>query len=473
MKSIYILSIALLLYYSSNSQTAATNTGILYISTNTDIFYAGNDFTNTSTLLTNNGQLHIKGNLINNQTPATTGTGTLYLNGTSAQSVSGSAVFKTFNLNTNNASGITLNNNLSVSGTHTFSAGKIASSVTPNYLIYETGSSHTGSSDAAHVTGWVKKMGNSNFSFPTGNGTYLRDITISNLSASMEFDAKYRGATTNTLNLQSPLVSINPSEYWTLNNITGSTTTAQVTLNWNNPKVPFPNYVVPDIRSAQYIVGSPGAWTNTAGTATGLTATTGNITSSVLSTFGSLSIGSISTIVPLQFLSITAEKKSAYTIVEWKTTNEVNVKQHEVQRSNSVNGFTTIGTVSALNRMDNETYHYYDKDYMAGVIYYRIKSVDIDGKIKYSKIVSVSNGEPNDIISIKNNPVKATINLSLSSNKNASFRYQIISSNGSTVQDGILQYGGTGSLAIPLHAYMPTGSYILIMNDGKIIFSKK
>jgi hypothetical protein len=110
---------------------------------------------------------------------------------------------------------------------------------------------------------------------------------------------------------------------------------------------------------------------------------------------------------------------------------------------------------------------------VAGVIYYRIKSVDIDGKIKYSKIVSVSNGEPNDIISIKNNPVKATINLSLSSNKNASFRYQIISSNGSTVQNGILQYGGTGSLAIPLHAYMPTGSYILIMNDGKIIFSKK
>jgi hypothetical protein len=166
MKSIYILSIALLLYYSSNSQTAVTNTGILYISTNTDIFYAGSDFTNTSTLLTNNGQLHIKGNLINNQTPATTGTGTLYLNGTSAQSVSGSAVFKTFNLNTNNASGITLNNNLSVSGTHTFIAGKIASSVTPNYLIYETGSSHTGSSDAAHVTGWVKKWAIAILHFP-------------------------------------------------------------------------------------------------------------------------------------------------------------------------------------------------------------------------------------------------------------------------------------------------------------------
>src|SRR5687767_5592091 len=98
----------------ANAQTAATNTGILYISGNTDIFYAGSDFTNTSTLLTNNGQLYVKGNLTNNQTPATIGTGTLFLNGSSAQSVAGSAPFKTYHLNTNNAAGITLNNNLSV-----------------------------------------------------------------------------------------------------------------------------------------------------------------------------------------------------------------------------------------------------------------------------------------------------------------------------------------------------------------------
>ena len=187
MKSIHIVSIALLLYYSSNSQTAATNTGVLYISTNTDIFYAGSDFTNTSTLLTNNGQLYVKGNFTNNAIPATVGTGTLYLNGTSTQSVSGSATFKTFNLNTNNTTGITLNNNLSVSGTHTFVAGNIASSATPNYLIYEAGSSHTGSSDAAHVTGWVKKYGNTAFTFPVGNGTYSRDIAINNLSTSIGF----------------------------------------------------------------------------------------------------------------------------------------------------------------------------------------------------------------------------------------------------------------------------------------------
>ncbi|MBK8495520.1 MAG: hypothetical protein IPL50_11185 [Chitinophagaceae bacterium] len=63
------------------------------------------------------------------------GTGTLYLNGTAAQIVSGSQVFKTYGLITNNAAGIILNNNLSAAGVHTFTAGLITTSATPNYMI--------------------------------------------------------------------------------------------------------------------------------------------------------------------------------------------------------------------------------------------------------------------------------------------------------------------------------------------------
>ena len=474
MKSVYIFGITLLLYYSSNSQTAATNTGILYISSNTDIFYAGSDFTNTSTLLTNNGQLYIKGNLTNSQPPATVGTGTLFLNGAGAQTVSGSAVFKTFNLNSNNthSAGITLNNNLSVSGTHTFVTGAIASSATPNYLIYEAGSGHAGSSDAAHVTGWVKKLGITDFTFPTGNGTYLRDIAVSNLSASMEINGRYSGPTQNTDDLESPLVSINPSEYWTLNNITAGGTTAQVTLNWNNPKIPFPNYAVPDIRSAQFDIGT-GNWTNTGGSATGLTTADGSITSLPLTVLGSLSIGSVSTIVPLYFLSITAERKAEHNIVKWITANEVNVKEHQVQRSNSALGFSTIGKLAARNLHAAQTYNFNDSDNATGTVYYRVKSVDFDGKIKYSKVVSVSYGAGSEIITIRNNPVKGTINLSLTSIQKSSFYYQVISSNGGILQQGNLPYSGNGSMAIPLRFNATTGSYILMMNDGKTRFTQK
>jgi hypothetical protein len=456
----------------ANAQTAVTNTGTLYISSNSDIFYAVGDFTNGSTALTNNGQLYIEGTLTNNQTPATVGIGTLHLNGSSAQSVAGTATFKTYNLNTNNASGITLNNNLSISGTHTFIAGDIASSVTPNYLVYESGSNYTGATDARHVTGWVKKIGNTGFIFPTGNGTYLRQIETSNLSASIEFNAKYRGATQNTNNLQSPLVVVNPNEYWTLDNITQSGTTAQVTLNWDNSKVAFPEYVLIDLRSARY--NTSNLWESTGGSATGSVTTTGSITSNSLSAFGSLSIGSITFTVPLNFLSIIAQRKTDYTLVEWKTANEANVKHHEIQRSKGNNIFTTIATQPARNIIDKQTYSHNDFDKLEGTIYYRIKSVDFDGKTKYSTVVSVHYNGIAETISIRNNPVAGTIYLSLSSVKNKPYNYQLIAANGNIVQQGNLQYGGTGSMSISLQPSVVSGSsYILILNDGVKISTHK
>jgi hypothetical protein len=244
-----------------------------------------------------------------------------------------------------------------------------------------------------------------------------------------------------------------------------------VTLNWDNPKISFPDYVVLDIRSAQYTSGN---WTSTGGSATGTTAATGSITSTALNVFGSMGIGSISFLVPLNFLSITAERKKEYTLVEWKTANEVNVKQHEVQRSSGITtGFATIGIIPARNILNDQTYNFYDSDNLSGIIYYRIKSVDFDGKVKYSKVVSVSYDASKESIILKNNPVKATIYLALTSKKNIAYTYQLIAANGSLVQQGNLQYGGAGSIAIPLNPSTKKGTYIFTMTDGKSLFTRK
>jgi hypothetical protein len=471
MKKILIHSICILLCIYTKAQEAATNSGNLQIHLGGSVAVFGG-FTNASSAtLVNDGSVYLKNTLTNNQASMSVGTGTLHLNGSSAQSVAGTATFKTYNLNTNNASGITLNNNLSISGTHIFTTGNIASSVTPNYLIYESGSSYTGATDAKHVTGWVKKIGNTGFIFPTGNGTYLRQIETSNLSTSIEFNAKYRGATQNTGNLQSPLVVINPNEYWTLDNITASGTTAQVTLNWDNSKVAFPTYVLADLRSAQY--NASNLWESTGGSATGSVTTTGSITSNSLSVFGSLSIGSTTFTVPLNFLSITAQRKTDYTLIDWETANEVNVKQQEVQRSRNSNMFITIATEPARNTIYKQTYSYKDFDRLEGTIYYRIKSVDFDGKTRYSKVVSVNYAGMAETISVRNNPATGIVYLTLISVKSKAYNYQLIAASGNIVQQGNLQYGGTGSMSIPLRSSVVRGSYILLLNDGVNISTHK
>lgn len=197
MKRITIQITLLLFGAFVHAQQPFSNTGNLQIHTGGSLIGFGS-FSNASTgSLVNNGSFYLRADLTNDQSSMATGTGILYLNGTVAQSVNGTQPFRTFNLVTDNntVAGITLNNNLSISGTHTFTDGIITTSSTPNYLIYEAGSSYNGDGDGQHVNGWVKKLGNTNFSFPVGNGTVIRKAAIESLSGSLPIATNFGPST--------------------------------------------------------------------------------------------------------------------------------------------------------------------------------------------------------------------------------------------------------------------------------------
>lgn len=462
-----LLAIIVLSAEAAIAQTAATNTGTLYISGSSDVFYSGGDFTNnTGSALTNNGQLYIKGNLSNGQATMATGTGTLLLNGTSAQSVGGTQIFKTYNFNSNNANGITLNNDLSVSGTHTFTSGLINTSAT-NFLVYEAGSSYTGSGDTRHVNGWVKKIGATNFTFPVGNASYERNILLSNLTASSEFNVKYLGSTPYTNQVQLPIRNVNTYEYWSVSKVSGGSAT--VTMNWNRSKVYFPNWIMPDIRAAEY---NGSMWTNQGGTATGDVTTTGSITSNSVSTFNLFTFGTISWILPVSLTDFDAKWKDNYTRVTWTTASEINVKQFIVERSDDGRSFYSVS--QTLGRNSGQTEHYESRDSKAiqHVAYYRLKTVDNDGKESLSRVVSVSGQDESNLILITN-PVTNTIKLLATTQLNGAFQYQLSAGNGQAVQRGNLSIQNGGQYEISLQGKPAAGMHILKISNGQQAFSFK
>jgi hypothetical protein len=454
-------SILLLLLFAAKlgmgQALATTNTGVLYISSSSDILYAGSDFTNnSSSALTNNGQLYIKGNLANNQSSMAVGTGTLYLNGASAQNVSGAQPFKTYHLNTNNSAGITLNNNLSVSGVHTFVNGVITTSATPNYLIYEAGSSYTGDADSRHVHGWVKKFGTTNFTFPVGTGTIERAAGITNLSASSEINATYRQPTNNIYNLQGPLVQVQDKEYWQIDRISGGT--AQIALNWDNSKVAFPPTVVADVRVAYY---NSSLWTSVGGTGTGNMYTTGSVTSNAVNAFGPFTFGFVSIPLPLDFINFTADRKDNYTRLNWTTAHEQNTDHFIVERSNDAVQFYDVTQVASRKSVNNESYSSNDYTAIGNVAYYRIRSVDIDGKEKLSAIISVKATNTGNLLTLVANPVHDQAVLAASSELNGMFDYRVYSINGKLMQEGNLVIQNGGQYTLLLKGSFDPGTYTL------------
>jgi hypothetical protein len=455
------LSLLLFLFcLGANAQEAFVNSGGLKIFNGASITSFGNFTNNASSAFVNDGEFYIKGNISNSQSSISIGPGTLVLNGAATQSINGSQPFKTYHLTTDNSTGIILNNNLHISGTHTFTSGIITSSATPNYLVYESGASYSGTADDKHVNGWVKKIGSADFTFPTGDGTHLRPVDITNLASNSEFDARYNGAILSSARTtQAPLVSVNPSEYWTVDRISGGT--AQVKLNWDHNKVAFPNYVIADIRTSWY---SGTAWTNTGGTATGNTTSTGTITSNSLSTFGRFAIASVSYVIPLRFLGIEAKRENSSVKINWQTANEVAVNYYEIQRSIDGSNFTTVGNLNAKN-LDIQSYSFIDPNAPASKLFYRIKANDLDGSVRYSKTAMVIAIDQNQYIELLNNPVQSSIQLTAHNVKPSVYSYQLINSAGQVCKKGIINVNGTSTITIPL-AVIP-GDYTLILNNSK------
>ena len=281
----------------ANTQSGIQNNGALRIHPG-GIFSGWSNFTNTSSAtLVNNGTSYLKAHVINDEAGMASGSGITYLNGSSNQQINGTATFKVNNLLTDNGTGFTINNDISIAGVHTYTNGIIVTSSTPNYVVYEAGSSFSGSANSRHVNGRIKKLGNTNFTFPVGNGTYERQVSLENLTASSEFVGRYIAPTPNASQMQSPIISMMQLEAWEMLRNSGGN--AQVHLTWENTEVPFPPYILSGIVAAYYDGSN---WTSQGGTASGDQSASGDITSSSMSSFGYFAIGSTAFPLPVTFI---------------------------------------------------------------------------------------------------------------------------------------------------------------------------
>ncbi|MBS1609491.1 MAG: T9SS type A sorting domain-containing protein [Bacteroidetes bacterium] len=464
MKKSVLKSLILLVPVITQAQVDLQNTGVLYSSNASDILYINGNFTNTSAAsLTNNGNMYVLQNLVNDQSFGAIGTGTLYLNGTAAQAVNGTQTFKTYNLVTNNGAGITINNNLSVTGSHVFTSGLITTSATPNYLIYEAGSSYSGDNDSRHVNGWVKKFGNTSFVFPVGDATYERTIQLSSLSASSEFNVSYKKPTPNALSVLSPLIVMDAAEYWPVTKISGGT--AKATLNWDNSKVAFPNWVLSGIVVAGY---NGSLWTDQGGggTATGNVMTTGSVTSSSMSSFNLVGFGSKAFPIPLKLISFTAQKENRYILLSWITENEASVSHFTIEKSTDGKSFAPFTEVPARNSGNRETYSVNDSTGLPAIIYYRLKSVDIDGKFSYSNIIIIKSSDSAEGLFLINNPVHDNIIIRVQQKESIQWNVQIHTSSGQLVSKQYLATTGNGYYRLPINTELAAGIYFLTLTGG-------
>ncbi|MBC8034045.1 MAG: hypothetical protein H7Y03_07875, partial [Chitinophagaceae bacterium] len=98
-------------------------------------------------------------------------------------------------------------------------------------------------------------------------------------------------------------------------------------------------------------------------------------------------------VLPIKLSAFNAELKGNNTVLlKWVSSLELSSFKYVVQKSNDGLNFSDIGSVPAAGNSDKPLgYSFEDKDFVSGASFFRLKQVDIDGQVEYSKIVYVNN----------------------------------------------------------------------------------
>lgn len=116
--------------------------------------------------------------------------------------------------------------------------------------------------------------------------------------------------------------------------------------------------------------------------------------------------------LPIELSDLSALNAGKNNKITWTTISEVNNNVQMVKRSkDGISGWEIVGEVSGTNTKETATYEVYD-NHPYNMSFYRIHSIDFDGKEQFSKVVSLQRATGTGLIqAILPNPTSSFIEI--------------------------------------------------------------
>ncbi len=175
--------------------------------------------------------------------------------------------------------------------------------------------------------------------------------------------------------------------------------------------------------------------------------------------------------LPLRMTAFSVGKQGTNALLKWTTANESNTHHFEIQKSiDGVNFETIANKTAAGNSSMDIDYQYNDPIANAsGIIYYRIKTLDVDGKYYYSNIVAL---RLNDAVvkdfSVYPNPFRNNFKMEISSDKVKDVNIRISNAVGQkSLERTVSLTKGVNTIVLSSEiANLPAGMYLIdIISD--------
>ncbi|MEP7111471.1 MAG: SBBP repeat-containing protein [Ferruginibacter sp.] len=173
--------------------------------------------------------------------------------------------------------------------------------------------------------------------------------------------------------------------------------------------------------------------------------------------------------LPLTLLDFSVEAATRDNVLKWKTAKEINTKEFEIEWSDNGQDFKKIGVQKAAVNSNTESHYTYRHSTQGREDnYYRLKMVDMDGLLTYSKIIRISTMLKSTEVTTFPNPVIDLVKLNIRAMKNESILFHLHSADGKIVASKSFDViKGSNLFHWNLRA-VPAGKYFISSNNDQL-----
>lgn len=358
-------------------------------------YYAYAENTTVNGTMTNNGTYNastadqtFNGNFVNNGTwtQGTTTSSIATFSGTAVQTISGTTTtaFQRMTMNNTSTTGLTLATPAEVVAALTLTDGIVYTDAT-NLLILRDNCTSTSGSNASHVDGPMRKIGNEAFTFPVGDaGIWARIGMSAPSNTAHHFTAEYKWSPYSSLTpVAATLENVSQLEHWILDRTNG-TSNVTVSLYWEDGSRSGINTFSNDLHVARW---DGAAWQDhgsasmTGGVSAGTVASSAAVTSFSPFTFASISGGTPVNPLPIELVYFKAGCEDNGVSIDWATASEQNNKKFILSRSSDGANYVEIAQIAGAGN-SNTLIHYHHKDNLVYfTAFYQLSQEDGNGEI--------------------------------------------------------------------------------------------
>ncbi|QLH45740.1 MAG: T9SS type A sorting domain-containing protein [Bacteroidota bacterium] len=179
--------------------------------------------------------------------------------------------------------------------------------------------------------------------------------------------------------------------------------------------------------------------------------------------------------LPVEPISFTGKITGHTNHIEWMTGSEINNAGFELYRSNDGKAFAQLAKLAtkALNGQSALPlqYEWVDAQPKTGHNYYKLKQMDIDGRVSESEVIDVYRSGDESIVRVYPNPTSAQIYVEWDSPKEENFEIQLLDMSGRIVQQIIVKaQEGMNTQVLQVESLSP-GFYTLQRIQDKQVIS--